>query len=281
MLWQTTRFAIDLSEPRLMGIVNVTPDSFSDGGQHARAIDAMRHCDRLIDEGAHILDIGGESSRPGAQALPVQDELDRVLPVLKHALSLGVPVSIDTYKPQVMQTALDLGVDIINDIWALRQDTALEVVASHPSCGVCLMHMRGSPVDMQHAPHYDDVVTEVLRFWQARLQAAAAATIQRERIVLDPGIGFGKRVSDNLALLARQSELMRLGQPLLVGWSRKSTLGALTGQDVEHRLPASIAATLLAAAQGAAVLRVHDVAASRDALRIWSAVGKPQLKDHD
>jgi len=275
-IWRTTRFAIDLAVPRVMGIVNVTPDSFSDGGRFADPQGAMSHCERLLREGADILDIGGESTRPGARAPGIDEELARVLPVLRHALSLGVPVSVDTSEPAVMRAALDLGADVINDVRALRRDGALQAVASFPSAGVCLMHMQGEPGSMQAAPRYADVLADVAAFLAAQKDRAVAAGITPERIVLDPGIGFGKRVEDNLALLARQRELLALGRPLLVGWSRKSTLGEITGRSVDERLAASVAAALMAVERGASIVRVHDVAATVDALEVWRAV---QLKE--
>jgi dihydropteroate synthase len=272
-IWQTTRFRIDLARPKVMGIVNITPDSFSDGGRHGSTGAALAHCERLLKEGADILDLGGESSRPGAEPLPLEEELARVLPVLRGALSLGVPVSVDTYKPQTMKAVLDLGADIVNDIYALRWPGALEAVATHPGCGVCLMHMQGDPVTMQQRPLYGDVVDEVKAFLAERAAALQAAGVQAGRIALDPGIGFGKSVAHNVALLARQPELLSLGLPLLVGWSRKSTLGTLTGRPVEERMPASIAAALAAAQLGAKVLRVHDVAATVDALQVGESAG--------
>jgi len=275
-VWRTTRFAIDLAVPRVMGIVNVTPDSFSDGGRFADPQGAMVHCERLLCEGADLLDIGGESTRPGARAPGIDEELARVLPVLRHALSLGVPVSVDTSEPTVMRAALDLGADVINDVRALRRDGALQAVASFPSAGVCLMHMQGEPGSMQAAPRYADVLADVAAFLAAQKDRAVAAGITPERIVLDPGIGFGKRVEDNLALLARQRELLALGRPLLVGWSRKSTLGEITGRSVDERLAASVAAALMAVERGASIVRVHDVAATVDALEVWRAV---QLKE--
>ncbi len=271
--WQTTRFAIDLSCPRVMGIVNVTPDSFSDGGRHADTTAALKHAQRLVDEGAHILDIGGESTRPGAPTVPADEEWARIEGVLRGAMGWGVPLSVDTCKPEVMQRALDLGADIINDVQALGAPGALDVVAGHPSCGVCVMHMKGSPATMQDAPAYDDVLDEVCHFLQARLQALAEAGIGPERITLDPGIGFGKAPAHNLALLRRQKELLALGRPLLLGWSRKSTLGEVTGRPVDQRLAASLAAALAAVQQGAAIVRVHDVAQTVDALRVWEAAG--------
>lgn len=275
MHWQTTRFRISLDRVRVMGIVNVTPDSFSDGGQHAEAAAAIAHCDRLLREGADILDIGGESTRPGAATPSAEEELARVLPVLRHACGLGAPVSVDTSQPLVMAAALDLGADIVNDVRSLSRPGALQLLGQHPQAGVCLMHMRGEPGQMQSASQtrYGDVVTEVAGFLAERAQALRALGVAADRIVLDPGIGFSKLPEHNLALLARQGELMRLGYPLLAGWSRKSTLGAITGRPVNERLPASLAAALAAVMQGARVLRVHDVAATVDALKVWRAAG--------
>lgn len=271
-VWQTARFEIDLRTPRVMGIVNVTPDSFSDGGRYATAVQAQARCDALLREGAHILDIGGESTRPGARVPGVEEELQRVLPVLRHAVTLGVPVSVDTSRPEVMRAALDLGVDIVNDVRALQRPGALEVLAAHATAGVCLMHMQGDPGTMQSEPCYGDVVIEVRDFLSMRQAALQQCGIAAARIVLDPGIGFGKTVDHNLALLRRQRELLALGLPLLVGWSRKSTLGAITGRAVQERQSASVAAALLAVQRGASVVRVHDVAATVDALAVWHAV---------
>jgi dihydropteroate synthase len=271
--WQTSRFRIDLSQPRVMGIVNVTPDSFSDGGQHASTDAARAHCDRLLAEGAHLLDIGGESTRPGAGEPSVQEELDRVLPVVAHAVTLGVPVSVDTSRPEVMQGALALGADIVNDVRALQWPGALPVVAAHAACGVCLMHMQGQPRSMQAAPAYADVVQEVADFLRQRADTLRAAGVAAERITLDPGIGFGKTPDHNWALMRGQRRLLALGYPLLVGWSRKSSLGVLTGRPVGERLSASVAAALAAVQQGARILRVHDVAETVDALKVWAASG--------
>ncbi len=271
--WQTSRFLIDLSRPRVMGIVNVTPDSFSDGGQHASAAAAMSHCERLLKEGADILDIGGESSRPGAEPVPIELELARTLPVLTAAVTLGVPVSVDTVKPALMQAALDLGVDIVNDINALRAPGAEALIAAHPNCGVCLMHMRGEPLSMQTDPHYADVVGEVAAFLRDRADALRARGVASVRITLDPGIGFGKTHAHNLELLRRQSELLALGLPLLAGWSRKGSLGKITGREPGERLVASVAAALAAVQRGARIVRVHDVAATVDALAVWHAAG--------
>jgi dihydropteroate synthase len=271
MHWQTTRFRIDLSQTRVMGIVNVTPDSFSDGGQHAEASAARAHCERLLAQGADILDIGGESTRPGAVAPSEQQECDRVLPVIEAALQLGAPVSVDTSSTLVMREALALGVDIINDVRALRRPGALDMVAAHAGVGLCLMHMRGEPATMQSLAGYGDVVTEVADGLVVRALEVESAGVAHDRIVVDPGIGFAKSDTDNLALLARQAELQR-GWPLLVGWSRKRTLGQLTGRAVGDRTAASVAAALLAAQQGAVIVRVHDVAATADALKVWRAV---------
>jgi len=273
MFWQTTRFRIDLARPKVMGIVNVTPDSFSDGGRHGDASTALAHCERLLTEGADILDIGGESSRPGAAPVPVEQELARVLPVIQGALQFGVPLSVDTVKPDVMQRVLDLGADIVNDINALRLPGALEAVAAHPQCGVCLMHMHGDPATMQSRPAYDDVVAEVSDFLHERAAALLQRGVALERIVFDPGIGFGKSVAHNLELLRRQRELLALGRPLLLGWSRKSTLGTITGRPVGERLAASIAAALASVQLGARIVRVHDVAATVDALKVWDGAG--------
>ena len=273
MHWQTTRFEIDLNRVRVMGIVNLTPDSFSDGGRLASTAAALAHCEQLIADGADVLDLGGESSRPGAEPVSVQEELDRVLPVLAGALTLGCPISIDTVKPEVMRAALDMGADIINDIGALQAPGAAQAVIEHPSCGICLMHMRGEPRSMQQQPSYADVVEEVSQFLSRRMQALQDVGVAARRIVLDPGIGFGKSVEHNLELLRRQPELLALGRPLLIGWSRKSTLGTITGRAVEDRLAASVAAALAAVGQGARIIRVHDVAATADALKVWRSAG--------
>jgi len=272
MHWQTTRFRIDLSRPQVMGIVNVTPDSFADGGCHVTTAAALAHCERLVAEGADILDIGGESTRPGATAPDTAQEAARVLPVIEGALRLGVPVSVDTSEPKVMRAALALGVDIVNDVRALRRPGALACVAEYPAAGVCLMHMRGEPATLSAQVDYDDVVVEVGDFLAERAAQVMAAGIVADRIVLDPGIGFAKRPEHNLALLRRQREMVaRLSRPLLVGWSRKGTLGLLTGRAVQDRLAASVAAALAAVHHGAAVVRVHDVAATVDALKVWQA----------
>lgn len=256
-----------------MGIVNVTADSFSGDG-HARAgmDEALRHAEQLLAEGADLLDIGGESSRPGAQSVPEAEEIARVVPLVEALRDCGVPLSVDTLKPAVMRAAIAAGADLINDIAALTVPGALEVVAES-GAGVCLMHMQGSPGTMQANPHYDDVVAEVMRFLAARVTAAEAAGIARERIMLDPGFGFGKTLQHNVALFKSLPTFAHFGLPLLVGISRKSMLGQISGREVEQRMPASIAAALLAVKNGASVVRVHDVAATKDALAVLSALG--------
>lgn len=270
--WTTARFDIDLSRPRVMGIVNVTPDSFSDGGRHAGTAAALAHCEQLLAEGADLLDIGGESTRPGSPAVSLEEELARVLPVVQGAVTLGVPVSVDTYKPEVMRAVLDAGADIVNDIWALRRGDALQVLAAHPRAGVCLMHMHRDPQTMQVAPMEGDVVGAVADFLVQRTVALMAAGVQRDRIVLDPGVGFGKTVDQNFSLIEGQRPLLDAGFAVLAGWSRKSSLGAVTRQEVPaDRLAASVAAAVLAVDRGARVVRVHDVRATVDALRVWQA----------
>jgi len=282
MFWQTTRYQIDLLTPKVMGILNVTPDSFSDGGQLQTVRAVLVRAEQMLKNGAQILDVGGESTRPGSPAVPLEVELTRVLPVLPELVRLGVPISIDTYKPGVMQAALDLGVDIVNDIWALRQPGALQVVAAHPSCGVCLMHMHRDPQTMQIEAMTGDVLPEVIHFLQARCQALTESGVARERLMLDPGIGFGKTVAQNFSLLARQSEILALAYPLLAGWSRKSSLGRVmdTNRDASEpaeRVAASVAAALLAVERGASVVRVHDVKETAQALRVYEAMRAQSL----
>ena len=269
--WQTTRFRLDLTKPWVMGIVNVTPDSFSDGGQHPQATAAIAHAERLLREGAHILDIGGESSRPGAAAVDAATEWARIQAVVKAAVGWQVPVSVDTCKPAVMRLALDAGADIINDIWALRQTGAAEVVAAHGQCGVCLMHMHAEPATMQVQPMVGGAMGVVKDFLQQHAQRLGALGVARERVLLDPGIGFGKTVAQNFELLARQEELLELGHGLLLGWSRKSSLGAVTDLPVGQRIVPSVAAAVLALERGARVLRVHDVADTMAAVKVWVA----------
>jgi dihydropteroate synthase len=271
MFWQTTRFRIDLSQPQVMGIVNVTPDSFSDGGQHASTRAALAHCEQLLKEGANILDIGGESTRPGAPAVSLEEELARVLPVVREALRWNVPISIDTYKAEVMQAVLDAGVDIINDVWALRQTGAQQVVAANAQCGVCLMHMHGEPKTMQTLPMQGSSIQPVAEFLKSHAQALQTMGVGHDRIALDPGVGFGKTVAQNFELLAHQDQLLALGYPLLVGWSRKSSIGAVTGCEVSERMVPSVAAAVLAVERGARIVRVHDVAQTVSALKVWQA----------
>lgn len=254
-----------------MGIVNVTPDSFSDGGQHFQRDAALAHAQQLIAEGADILDVGGESTRPGAKPVSAEEEMDRVLPVIEGLRGAPVPISIDTFKPAVMQAAISAGAQMVNDINALQDAAAMNAVAASPAA-VCLMHKQGNPQTMQEQPAYQNVVAEVRAFLSERIAAAEAAGIQRDRMVIDPGFGFGKTLAHNLALLRELNRLSELGVPVLAGLSRKSMLGALTGQDVAQRLPASVAAALIAVQRGANIVRVHDVRATVDALRILRAV---------
>jgi dihydropteroate synthase len=270
--WLTTRFRIDLTRPRVMGIVNVTPDSFADGGAHAGTEAAIAHCESLCEQGADILDIGGESTRPGARAPSIDEERERVLPVLRHALRLGVAVSVDTRHTATMRDALEAGADIINDVNALRGEGAEALLASYPRAGMCLMHMAGDPSTMQLAPHYADVTVEVTQFLSSRAARLQALGVMAERIVLDPGLGFGKTVAHNIQLHRHLPALLKLGFPLLVGWSRKSSLGTITGKPVNERQAASVGAALAAAHRGARVLRVHDVGATVDALKTWQSL---------
>jgi len=274
MPWQTSRTPADLSRPRVMGIANAPPDSFFDGGRHLTSDAARAHCERLVGEGADILDIGGESTRPGSRPPSVQEEIDRVMPVLEHACTLGVPVSVDTSRVEVMRVALDAGADIVNDVRALRWEGALDAVATHGRCGICLMHMLGDdPAAMQAAPAYDDVALAVRDFLHERLVSLERAGVAKSRVVLDPGIGFGKTPEHNWALMQGLETLLMLGQPLLVGWSRKSVFGALTGRGANDRLAASLAAVLASIQRGAHIVRVHDVAATVDVLSVWRRSG--------
>lgn len=277
MIFDCGKFKLDLTTPRVMGIVNVTPDSFSDGGKFAATNLAIEHALRLASEGADILDIGGESTRPNATPVSLQEELDRVIPVIEGLMKqVNIPLSIDTYKPQVMQAAIAAGASMVNDVRALQEDGALEIVAKS-NAGVCLMHMQGTPQTMQNHPHYDDVVNDIKAFLMARLQATMNETnghagIEASRIVLDPGFGFGKTREHNITLIRKLESFAELGQPLLVGLSRKSVLGQVTGNNVDARLYASIAASVIAAQKGARILRVHDVGATVEALKVVSAI---------
>lgn len=255
-----------------MGIINVTPDSFSDGGLYLSAQQAITHAKHLIDEGADILDIGGESTRPGSQQVSIDEELSRVIPVLEALADTGIPISIDTSKPEVMKHAIAAGAFMINDVNALRSPGALEAVAQSDHVQLCLMHMQGTPQTMQANPQYHNIVHEVKDFLHQRIQAAAAAGIAEDRLVIDPGFGFGKTLQHNFTLLNQLDQLTTLGVPLLAGLSRKSMLGAITGNNVDHRIHESIAAALLAVVKGAKIVRVHDVKATKEALAIYTAM---------
>lgn len=270
MVLRCGKYSVPLDRPLLMGVVNVTPDSFSDGGRFFDAKSAVSHARALVEEGADIVDIGGESSRPGALPVSVQEELERVLPVLHGLKDLQKPISVDTRRPEVMQEALKAGASMINDIEALQAPGALEAVA-RTGCAVCLMHMKGEPATMQQGPRYDDVVAEVAGFLKNRIEAAQAAGIARERIVVDPGFGFGKTLEHNLALLKHLSTLASMKVPVLAGWSRKSSLARITGRPAGERLPGSLAMALLSLQAGATILRVHDVKETKDIVEIWQA----------
>ena len=274
--WQAGRFRIDLSAPKIMGIVNLTPDSFSDGGTYSRsARAALAHAERLLAEGAHILDIGGESTRPGAAHVPPEEEWARLQPIVSEIAKWNVPLSVDTRRSTIMQRLLGDGLsDIINDISALEDNGAIELLAAYPSTGICLMHMQGLPETMQNNPQYQDVVAEVAGYLKARAQACQAAGIRSERIVLDPGIGFGKNLQHNIQLMRHLPDLKtQTGLPLLVGVSRKRMIGEITGEaEPAQRIHGSVAAALYAAERGAAILRVHDVKATADALKVWQAL---------
>lgn len=286
MIWQTSRFAIDLTAPKIMGIVNLTPDSFSDGGQFSSSQQAIAFAQQLLKDGADILDLGAESTRPGSIPISADEELKRLMPVLEEAIRWNVPISIDTYKPVVMQAALDLGADVINDVWALRKKGAVDVIAKHAACGVCIMHMSGEPTTMQLVPMPTDrlgsVVTTVKDFLAERSQVLNKAKVAKNRIVWDVGIGFGKTPEQNFELLAKQSAFLPSGYPLLCAWSRKSSLGKLLGQgrhdEANHpaagRMVTSVAAMLLAVERGARLVRVHDVRETKEALLVWAAAKK-------
>lgn len=271
MFLRCGKFSLPLDRPLVMGVVNVTPDSFSDGGRHLCADAALEHARQLLAEGADLLDIGGESTRPGSLPVSAREELDRIMPVIEGLRGISAPLSVDTSKPEVMRAALAAGASMVNDIGSLQQPGALEAVAASDAA-VCLMHMRGTPQTMQEQPSYRDVVSEVKDFLRARMAAAETAGIARERIAIDPGFGFGKTLEHNLALLRDLGAFSELNVPVLAGLSRKAMLGKITGQDVEHRLHASVAAALLAVQRGAKIVRVHDVRATVDALKVWNAV---------
>ncbi len=267
---------LDLSRPLVMGILNVTPDSFSDGGNYFSTDLAIDHALRMVDQGADIIDVGGESTRPGAQAVSEQEELDRVLPVVKAlAMDLPIPVSIDTSKPVVMRAAVEAGAGMINDVRALRFPGALDAV-SEMDVPVCLMHMQGQPINMQNSPHYKDVVSEVKEFLANRVKYCVAAGIAHDRLVVDPGFGFGKTLTDNLNLLSNLEKICTLGLPVLVGLSRKSMIGSLLNRPVEERLFGSLSAAMISVLKGATILRVHDVRPTVEALAVVNAMRQYQ-----
>jgi dihydropteroate synthase len=278
--WRAGEQVFELSRPLIMGVLNVTPDSFSDGGRFVAPADALGRAEQMFEEGADILDVGGESTRPGAVPIPWEEELQRVRPVVERMAARGFPVSVDTSRPEVMRAVIDMGAAIINDVRALRRPGALDVVSASRA-GVCLMHMQGAPATMQAAPAYGDVVAEVSDFLRERAGRCEAAGIARDRIVLDPGFGFGKTPAHNLRLLRRLSDIAGMGWPVLAGLSRKSLLGHVVGRPVSDRLAASVTAALIAVERGAAVVRVHDVAATRDALLLWRVVNQEELGFHE
>ena len=280
VVWNCGRVVFDWAkrtQPVVMGILNVTPDSFSDGGKHYSLKAAIARAHQMIDEGAEIIDIGGESSRPGAEPLTLQAELDRVIPVIEALKDCGVALSIDTYKAKTMQAAINSGIDILNDIWAFRQPHALEVAASSKTVGVCIMHMQKDPQSMQFDPHYEDVVSEVNGFLIERAVALEDVGVIRERICLDPGFGFGKVPEHNLKMLKYFNVFTSHGLPVLAAISRKTTLGLVTGRDKDHRMVASVSAALMAIERGAKIVRVHDVGQTIDAVKVWSATQAQSL----
>ena len=273
--WRCGRFLFDLTNrkrPIVMGILNATPDSFSDGGRFRSAADAISLAESMIASGVDLIDIGGESTRPGAIPVSLQEELDRVMPVIEGLKNCGVPLSIDTYKAETMLQALEAGVDCVNDIWALRQQGALDAVLKSSNCGIVLMHMQRDPLTMQFNPEYQNVVSEVMEFLSGRANLLLSKGVEQNRIVLDPGFGFGKSLVHNLEMLAKFDRFSELGYPVLAGISRKSMLGKITGKEVDQRLSPSIAAAILAADRGAKIIRVHDVPDTVDALKLWEAV---------
>ena len=273
--WRCGRFLFDLTNrkrPIVMGILNATPDSFSDGGRFRSAADAISLAESMIASGVDLIDIGGESTRPGAIPVSLQEELDRVMPVIEGLKNCGVPLSIDTYKAETMLQALEAGVDCVNDIWALRQQGALDAVLKNSNCGIVLMHMQRDPLTMQFNPEYQNVVSEVMEFLSERANLLLSKGVEQNRIALDPGFGFGKSLVHNLEMLAKFDRFSELGYPVLAGISRKSMLGKITGKEVDQRLSPSIAAAIMAADRGAKIIRVHDVPDTVDALKLWEAV---------
>lgn len=273
--WRCGRFLFDFAKrkrPIVMGILNATPDSFSDGGKFRTPKDAIAQAELMIASGVDLIDIGGESTRPGAEPVALQEELDRVLPVIEALKDCGIPLSIDTYKSETMHQALNAGVDCINDIWALRQDGAVNSVLGSENCGIVLMHMQRDPLTMQFNPDYKDVIVEVKQFLKDRVELLISKGISQDRIVIDPGFGFGKSLEHNINMLANFADFSSLGLPVLAGISRKSMLGKITGKDSNERVAASIAAAVMAADRGARIVRVHDVAETVDALKLWETI---------
>ena len=273
--WRCGRFLFDFAKrnrPIVMGILNATPDSFSDGGKFRSPKDAIAQAERMLADGVDLIDIGGESTRPGAEPVGLQEELDRVLPVIEALKDCGVPLSIDTYKPETMRQALHAGVDCVNDIWALRQTGAVDAVLESQNCGIVLMHMQRDPLTMQFDPEYINVITEVKQFLKDRADLLISSGVAIDRIAIDPGFGFGKSLEHNLNMLSNFSEFSTLGLPVLAGISRKSMIGKITGKDTNDRVAPSIAAAIMAADRGASIVRVHDVAETVDALKLWEAI---------
>ena len=273
--WRCGRFLFDFAKrrrPVVMGILNATPDSFSDGGKFRTAQDAIAQAELMIKGGADLIDIGGESTRPGAQPVELQEELDRVLPVIEGLKDCGVPLSIDTYKAETMRQALRAGVDCVNDIWALRQEGAVDAVLESKDCGIVLMHMQRDPQTMQFNPEYHDVLAQVMQFLKERAELLTAKGVEKNRIAIDPGFGFGKSLEHNLSMLKHFDQFSQLGYSVLAGISRKSMLGKLTGKDTHQRLAPSVAAAIMAADRGTRIVRVHDVPETVDALKLWEAI---------
>ena len=273
--WRCGRFLFDFTKrqyPIVMGILNATPDSFSDGGKFRTPQDAIAQAERMIANGVDLIDIGGESTRPGAEPVALQEELDRVLPVIEVLKHCGVALSIDTYKAETMRQALNAGVDCVNDVWALRQEGAVNAILENTHCGIVLMHMQRNPQTMQFDPEYQDVIADVSLFLQERAQVLMTVGIEANRIAIDPGFGFGKSLEHNLNLLKNFAAFSKLGYPVLAGLSRKSMLGKITGKNTNERVASSVAAAIMAAERGARIVRVHDVPETVDALKLWGAI---------
>ena len=276
-IWRCGRFLFDFTKrqrPIVMGILNATPDSFSDGGKFRTANDAIAQAELMINSGVDLIDIGGESTRPGAKPVALQEELDRVLPVIEGLKECGIPLSIDTYKAETMRQALRAGVDCVNDIWALRQPGAVDAVLENDNCGIILMHMQRDPLTMQFNPEYQNVIAEVKQFLQEHANLLVANGVEQNRMAIDPGFGFGKSLEHNLEMLANFSSFSVLGYPVLAGISRKSMIGKITGKETNERVAPSVAAAIMAADRGAKIIRVHDVPETVDALKLWSAVNE-------